>query len=41
MKRRELSKILRNHKHWLSEDCKDWENMRAHLREADLSGIDL
>lgn len=41
MKRRELSKILRNHKHWLSEDCKGWENMRARLREADLSGIDL
>lgn len=41
MKRRELSKILRNHKHWLNEDCKGWENMRARLREADLSGIDL
>lgn len=41
MKRRELSKILRNHKHWLSEDCKGWENMRARLREADLSGMDL
>ena len=41
MMQRELSKILRNHKHWLSEDCKDWENMRAHLREADLSGMDL
>ena len=41
MMQRELSKILRNHKHWLSEDCKDWENMRARLREADLSGIDL
>lgn len=41
MKRRELSKILRNHKHWLNEDCEGWENMRARLREADLSGIDL
>lgn len=37
----ELIKILENHKHWLNEDCEDWENMRADLSHADLSNIDL
>ena len=32
----ELKTILENHKHWLKEDCKGWQNMRA-----DLSGVDL
>ena len=30
----ELKTILENHKHWLNEDCKGWENMRADLRDA-------
>ena len=38
---KELDKVLKNHLHWIGEDCKDWENMRADLREADLHGADL
>ena len=37
----ELNKILEKHKHWLNEDCEDWENMRADLSDADLKGADL
>ena len=37
----ELNKILEKHKHWLNEDCEDWENMRADLRGADLIGASL
>ena len=33
-----LNKILEEHKHWINEDCKDWEEMRADLSGADLSG---
>ena len=41
-----LNKILEKHKHWIKEDCKNWEEMRADLRsaclcDADLRGIDL
>ena len=32
----ELKTILENHKHWISEDCENWENMRANLEGADL-----
>ena len=43
---KELDKVLKNHLHWIREDCKDWENMRADLRgatlcEADLRGANL
>ena len=41
MTSKELKTILENHKHWLNEDCKGWENTRADLSEADLSGADL
>lgn len=34
---KELNKILEEHKHWIAEDCKNWEEMRANLRGADLS----
>ena len=34
----DLKKILENHLHWLREDCEGWENMRADLSGADLSG---
>ncbi len=32
----ELAEILKNHKHWLNEDCDGWEDMRADLSNADL-----
>ena len=41
MNREQLNKILENHLHWIREDCKDWENMRADLYEADLHEADL
>ena len=41
MTQEELNKVLENHKHWLNEDCEDWENMRASLVRADLRGADL
>ena len=34
--RETLNKILEEHKHWIDEDCKNWEEMRADLRNADL-----
>ena len=37
----ELNEVLRNHKHWLLQDCDGWEKMRANLSGADLSGADL
>jgi hypothetical protein len=41
-----LDKIIEEHKHWLKEDCPDWETKRADLRgaklySADLSGVNL
>ena len=36
-----LKEILENHKHWLIEDCDGWQDMRANLRGAGLSGTDL
>ena len=41
MTREELSTILENHKHWINEDCEDWENMKANLRGADLCDANL
>ena len=41
MTQEELNKILENHKHWLNEDCKGWENMKANLIGADLYGANL
>ena len=37
----ELKTVLENHLHWLREDCKGWEKMRADLRYADLRYADL
>ena len=34
--REKLNKILEEHEHWIDEDCKNWEEMRADLRGADL-----
>ena len=39
--REELYKILEEHKHWIDEDCENWEEMRADLRGADLYDADL
>ena len=36
-----LKEILENHKHWLNEDCDGWQDMRANLSGANLSGADL
>lgn len=36
-----LYKILEEHKHWINEDCENWEKMRADLRNADLYEINL
>ena len=36
-----LYKILEEHKHWINEDCKNWVEMRADLRNAVLSGTNL
>ena len=34
--RKKLNKILEEHKHWINEDCKNWEDMRADLHNAAL-----
>ena len=39
--REKLYKILEEHKHWINEDCKNWEEMRAVLNGADLRGAGL
>ena len=36
-----LNKVLDDHKHWICEDCDDWEHMKADLSDVDLSGVDL
>lgn len=36
----ELKDILEKHKHWIYEDCEDWENMRANLCNANLRGAE-
>lgn len=41
MTKREIKKILDDHKHYLAQNCDGWENMRANLRNADLRGADL
>lgn len=41
MTQKELNKILKNHKHWLKEDCDGWENMRADFTRVNLAGANL
>lgn len=41
MTQEELNKIVERHQHWLKEDCKGWEDMKANLYMADLSRADL
>lgn len=39
MKQEELNKIIETHKHFLTQDCEGWEDMRADLRGTDLSNV--
>ena len=41
MTQEELDKIVKQHQHWLKEDCEGWEGMRANLRGADLCEANL
>lgn len=38
MTQEELNKVLDAHKHYLAQDCEEWQNMRADLSDADLYG---
>ena len=38
---KQINKILEGHKHWLNEDCKGWETMKADFSSCDLRGADL
>lgn len=38
---KKLRKIVKNHNHWLNQDCIGWRKMRAELTNANLSGADL
>ena len=37
----ELKNIVENHQHWINEDCADWKNMRANLKDANLKDANL
>ena len=39
--REKLNEIFEEHKHWINEDCNDWEEMKADLSDANLSGANL
>ena len=41
MTREKLDKILKEHKHWINQDCECWENMRVNLSNANLCDADL
>ena len=41
MNQEELNKIIENHKHWLNQDCKGWEDMKADLRNAEFRNAEL
>ena len=41
MTQEELDKIVEQHQHWLKEDCEGWKDMRADLRNKNLSGLNL
>lgn len=41
MTQEELNKILEAHNHFLTQDCEGWEDMKADLRGADLSHVNL
>ena len=37
----QINKMLEEHKHWLNEDCKGWETMRADFSSCDLRNANL
>ena len=37
----QINKILEEHKHWLNEDCEDWETMMADFSSCDLRDVNL
>ena len=39
MTQEELDKIVAQHQHWIHEDVDGWEDMRADLRDKNLSGL--
>ena len=41
MTQEELDKIVEQHQHWVHEDVDGWEEMRADLRDKNLSGLRL
>ena len=41
IEKEEIERILENHKHYLDQDCKNWQSMRADFSNVNLSGIDL
>ena len=41
MNQEKLNVVLKNHLHWINEDCDGWETMRADLSGANLIGADL
>ena len=41
MTQEELDKIVEQHQHWIHEDVDGWEDMRADLRDKNLSGLSL
>ena len=41
MTQEELNKIVKQHQHWLKEDCEGWEAMRANLTGANLANANL
>jgi uncharacterized protein YjbI with pentapeptide repeats len=41
MTQEELDKIIEQHQHWIHEDVDGWEEMKADLRNKDLSGLNL
>lgn len=37
----ELRKIIKDHKHWIKQDCENWQSMKADLSDTDLRGANL
>ena len=38
---KKLRRVVKNHIHWLNQDCIGWKKMRADLANANLAGADL
>ena len=37
--KKEINRIIRNHQHWVKQNCTGWHNMRADLTKADLRDV--